>query len=243
MQQGVKVLPVPMHTSNPKTHKIVALYLCLLQEEGFQGVTNITNGMLHSYSRNPSLVMQFNQLLMGLWGVLSLQLRPALHLTRVAAPTVGVAGQAGFVPAVEAVNQGDFAAVHTALNIHTSMEPLLLVMSDQLNYLELKEHENQHLSPFQVQLLVVKGADLTLTDAQRRIAQQHVAASRNANRLGGGRGGGYGGRGYGGFDGRGRGGRGGDGRGGGRGRGGWDGRGRGRGAKGAANIDPTTGLT
>ena len=123
------------------------------------------------------------------------------------------------------------------------MEPLLLVMSDQLNYLELKEHENQHLSPFQVQLLVVKGADLTLTDAQCRIAQQHVAASRNANRLGGGRGGGYGGRGYGGFDGRGRGGRGGDGRGGGRGRGGWDGRGRGRGAGGAANIDPTTGLT
>ena len=52
--------------------------------------------------------MQFNQLLMGLWGVLSLQLRPALHLTRVAAPTVGVAGQAGFVPAVEAVNQRGF---------------------------------------------------------------------------------------------------------------------------------------
>jgi len=241
LQQGVKTSPVPLHTSNPKTHKIVALYPYLVEHEGFQAVTNICNGILHAYSRNPSLVAQYNQLVMVVYSVVSMSLTPAPHRVVVAVPAVGIAGAAGHVPAVPAVNQGDFAAVHPSLSIYTALEPLLMVLADQLNYLELKEHESQHLSPFQLQLLVVKGADLSLTDAQRRIAQQHVAASRQHNRgggiYGGGRGGGNG-------RGQDRGGRGQGSRGRGQdGRGGRGAGGRGRGAGGnAAGYDPVTGL-
>lgn len=233
-QQGVKSLPVPTHTSNPRTHKIVALYPLLLSIEGFQGVTNITNGILHSYSRNPSLVAQFNQQVMALNGVVNLAITPAPHRVHTASAAVGTVGQPGYVAAIPEVQQGDYGAVHPALSLLTALEPLLTVMMDQLNYLDLKEHEGQNLSPLQVQMLVVKGADLNLTDAQRRIAQQHVAAARQMNR--GGLRGGYG-RGYPPYGARGqdRGARRGGDRGG-RGRGGDRGRGFG------ANVDQTTGL-
>ena len=184
-RDGVKDIPYPFSSYNVKCTGLVACYPIIIETEGMGCIDALCTHVRHRWNRNANIVEGVVQLILLLGQLVAFWRAPPLHALRA---ETGVAGQIGHVPAVV---QGEFAARHPAMAFYQMITPLLDHLKGLYNYLDLKEGEGVHLNATSLQLLAIKGADLSCTEQQRRLSQQLVAAANRGNgvRGGGGRGG------------------------------------------------------
>ena len=143
-------------------------------------VEALSGHIRHRWDRNQNIVEGVLTLVQLMGQLVAFWRAAPLHAVSVA---VGTAGQAGYQAAVV---QGQYAARHSPLAFYQMLAPLVDHLKGLFNYLDLKEGEGVHMNATTLQLLAVKGADMSVTEQQRRISQQLATAAQHSNRSHGG---------------------------------------------------------
>ena len=177
---GVKDHPSPITSYNPKCTGLPDAYALIIEQEGMPAVEALSAHIRHRWDRNQNIVEGVLTLVQLMGQLVAFWRAAPLHAVSVA---VGTAGQAGYQAAVV---QGQYAARHSPLAFYQMLAPLVDHLKGLFNYLDLKEGEGVHMNATTLQLLAVKGADMSVTEQQRRISQQLVTAAQHSNRSHGG---------------------------------------------------------
>ena len=177
---GVKNHPSPISSYNAKCTGLPDTYAMIIEQEGMPAVEALSAHIRHRWDRNQNIVEGVLTLVQLMGQLVAFWRAAPLHSVSVA---VGTAGQAGYVAPVV---QGQYAARHSPLAFYQMLAPLVDHLKGLFNYLDLKEGEGVHMNATSLQLLAVKGADMSVTEQQRRISQQLATAAQHSNRSNGG---------------------------------------------------------
>ena len=153
----------------------------MIENEGMGSIEAQCTHVRQRWDKNANIVEGVVQLIQLKGQLVAFWQAPALHAVRAA---VGTSGEA--VGYAAPVVQGDFAARHSALAFYQMLTPLLDHLKNLFNCLDLKEGEGVFMNATSLQLLAIKGADMSCAEQQRRLAQQLVLAGQHAHRGGGG---------------------------------------------------------
>ena len=179
-ESGDRTSPLSSSSYNPKCTGLPDTYALIIEQEGMPAVEALSGHIRHRWDRNQNIVEGVLTLVQLMGQLVAFWRAAPLHSVSVA---VGTAGQAGYVAPVV---QGQYAARHSPLAFYQVLAPLVDHLKGLFNYLDLKEREGVHMNATSLQLLAVKGADMSVTEQQRRISQQLATAAQHSNRSNGG---------------------------------------------------------